>query len=139
MANPLEVYRSQRASAWTRVDMVVALYDEAIKRIDQALEAIERSDLIASRQHGLRILQLIACLRSGVDAQAGNLPQDILRLYNFIDRCVAEGTREHLQYARQVIVPLRDSFQEIRDNVAELERAGEIPPLSFAPQSCCNV
>lgn len=137
MANPFETYRSQRAASWTRVDMVLALYDEAISRIGQALEALDRSEPVVSRQHCLRILQVIACLRSGVDADAGSLPQDILRLYNFIDRCITGGTREDLEVARKIITPIRDSFQEIRDNVAELEQIGEIPPLRFEHESGC--
>lgn len=129
MANPYDVYRNQRRSAWTRADMVLALYDEALKRIDESTQALGRNDQVESRRHGLRLVQLIACLRSGVDPNAGRLPTDILRLYDFVSRCVMSGTLADLDTARNIIAPLRDSFREIRDAAAEMEASGAIPTL----------
>lgn len=127
MNNPYDVYRSQQQSSWTRVDMVVALYDEALSRIDQSTQALGRDDQIEARKQCLRIIQVIACLRSGVDPDAGKLPKNILRLYNFIDLCVTSGKLADLDAARNVLKPIRDSFQEIRDAAAALEHEGAIP------------
>lgn len=129
MANPYEVYRNQRAASWTRVDMVVALYDEAMKRIDDAIQAFVQGNDVQARQHCLRVVQVIACLRSGVDVEAGDLPKDILRLYHFVDRCMTRGRLADLDAARNVLTPLRESYLEIRDSVAELEHEGKIPAL----------
>jgi flagellin-specific chaperone FliS len=139
MSNPFEVYRDQRVASWTRVDMVLTLYDEATNRIDRAIEALDRGDQVDSRQHCLRVLQLIACLRSGVDAEAGKLPHDILRLYNFIDHCITGGTRADLTFARKVLTPIRDSFEEIRDTVADLEQDGGIPSLHLERGNSCTI
>lgn len=139
MANPYDTYRHQRAASWTRVDMIVALYDETLNRIEEATEALNRDNQIESRQQCLRILRLIACLRSGVDAEAGSLSQNVLRLYNFVDRCVTSGTRQDLELARKILSPVRESFHEIRDTVAGLEKAGEIPGLHFQSGAECFV
>lgn len=131
MSNPYEVYKKQRAASWTRVDMVVALYDEAIKKLDHAIVQIENGDDAEAKRSCLRVVQVVACLRSGVDSEAGSLPSDILRLYHFVDRCVTSGQPQDLEAARNVLVPIRDSFLEIRDSAAELEQEGKIPPLQL--------
>lgn len=131
MPNPYEVYRKQRAASWTRVDMVVALYDEAIKQIDDATKALVRNNHVEARQHCLRVVQVIDCLRSGVDEGAGNVPQDILRLYHFVDRCVTSGKLADLDAARNVLTPIRESFLGIRDSAAAMEHEGKIPALQL--------
>lgn len=131
MANPYDVYRDQRQTSWTRVDMVLALYDEALKRIDESTQALDRDDQIDARKQCLRIIQVIACLRSGVDPDAGKLPENLLRLFNFVDQCATSGKRADLDAARNVLVPIRDSFEEIRNTAAALEREGTIPALQI--------
>ena len=48
--NPYKAYQQQRDAGQTRIDDVLALYEQAIRRLDQALACLRSKEREAARQ-----------------------------------------------------------------------------------------
>jgi flagellin-specific chaperone FliS len=133
---PLRTYSQQQGAAgWTRIDMLLALYDGLIDRLRQAVTALEANDAGTAGPMLMRAQTLVMELLAGVNPEAGDpSSRDLLRLYDFIANAIAQGDRRQLESAIRVLVTLREGFQGIRAEAAQLERDGVIPPL-HSPRS----
>jgi flagellar secretion chaperone FliS len=128
--NPYLAYRQTQLHAlpWTRIDLLLALYDKAVERITAAEEALRAGDrpralpLISKAQ--LIVLELAAGVRTDVDAATGT---DMLRLYEFAAHELAAAGIDNLRSALRVLTTLREGFRTIRDEAVTLERTGRIP------------
>lgn len=130
--NPHLAYQRQSPPSWTRIDMLLALFDGGIERCEQALEAMERQDERATRNL-LHKARLIVCgLASGVISDGDPVTTNILRLYEFALHVLKEGGVEEVRGVRNVLSILRDGFQKIRPEAVALEREGVIPPIQEA-------
>ncbi|MEO1980857.1 MAG: hypothetical protein ABGZ24_10105, partial [Fuerstiella sp.] len=61
--NPHLKYRNAKANAWTRIDMLLVIYEAAIEALDRGiaiLESQEHSDLLHARTDAQRKILLIA-------------------------------------------------------------------------------
>ena len=115
-------YRQQQAGAWTRIDMLLALYVRAEETLSQL--AAGAGDAAAQR---LKLVRLLLGIRQGLDFQHGELPQNIDRLCEFIQQQALHGGPDELASAQQVLRTLREAYQAIRDEAADLEASGQIP------------
>ena len=120
-------YRQTYSPGWTRADMVLALFDGAIERLELGAEALRRND----RMTGLRMLtraQLIVCeLAGGVDAGYAHAAT-FLRLYGLASRAIGAATVEEAEAALRILRTMREGVAGIRDEAVRLEREGEVPP-----------
>lgn len=127
--NPHETYQQHRAFAWTRIDMLLALYDGAIERLGQARAAAVRGDVRAATPLLVRSLRIVAELLACLDFRYGELPRNLQRLYEFVLHSISLGTTTHLDAAIRVLSTLREGLAGIRAEGVQLERSGEIPPF----------
>ena len=115
----------------TRIDLLLALYDGAIERLNRAIADLNRGDraaafpLIARAQ--LIVGELTSGVRVGVDPELGT---NMLRLYDFVTHQLRHCDADHLQDAVGVLCTLREGFQTIRPEAVALERSGQIPPVN---------
>ncbi|MGD9856725.1 MAG: flagellar protein FliS [Planctomycetaceae bacterium] len=124
-------YRQASATGWTRVDMLLALYDATLIAVEQgqtASQAHHDKPLIEAR---FRTQRLIAELMSGIDPEQGQLPQNIQRLLAYCLEQICGDTEEEWAAVAAIVTSLRDSFRAIRDQAVQLEQAGQIPPLEL--------
>jgi flagellar protein FliS len=125
--NPHIAYKQQYSVSITRIDQVLALYDGAIDRLEQACAALEGADAKTALRHRVRAQLLVGGLASCLDLSRGELPINLLRLYEFAADSIREGTLEKLRGAINVLRILREGFQKIQPELARLERTGAIP------------
>lgn len=119
--------RSERATGWTRIDLLLAVYDKALGRLDQAEAAIRAGDVGQAIFHMAKAQLAASVLASGVRAGDGNeLGVNMLRLYDFVVRQLTEPTLERVQSARKILANLRTGFEAIRDEANSLERSGKL-------------
>jgi len=129
--NPYRAYQQNRAAGQTRIDIILSLYDQVIGRVQKAIAATDRHDPAAVKH------QLAACslgvggLANALSTNGGEMAVNFLRLYDFVVRCLEEGTASRLKAALDTLQTLRDGFATIRPQAVEMERAGEIPPLDL--------
>lgn len=119
-------YIRQRAGGWTRVEMLIALYEGAIRRL---VESRRQSDEHEARRQRMRTLRIVMELRAGIDQDQGDVAQRIDQLLEFVQHCLLDASTGKLDSAQQVLTTLLSGFEGIRDEANSLEHSGVIPPV----------
>jgi flagellar biosynthetic protein FliS len=126
--NPYRAYQQRASSAWLRIDMILALYDGLIGKLEAARAALTRKDAREVRKLLDKSRLMLGGLVSGVDPSRGELATEFLRLYEFVNHSLTVADLKHLDAALKVLRTLREGLEAIRPEAAELERSGRIPP-----------
>lgn len=126
--NPYQRYaRSEPDTSWTRIDLLLALYDGAIERIDRAKVCLEAGDNNGLISLVSRVQLIVSELAAGVRLDvAEEMGINYLRLYEYVVHQLSEPTAVRLQDARKVLATLREGFEAIRADANELERSGKV-------------
>ncbi len=129
--NPRNAYVLGNAANWTRVNLLVALYDRALHHCEQCVGGDEQSSVgkNAAAFHRLRVLRILMHLRMGLNLHMGELPQRMNELLEFVQDGVISGEAARIQDGMRVLQTLRATYAAMREEAIELERAGEVPPL----------
>ncbi|MBI3090163.1 MAG: flagellar export chaperone FliS [Candidatus Tectomicrobia bacterium] len=109
-----------RAYAETQVrtadtaQLLLLLYDAALRHLAQADEAEQRRDFAAKCEHLTKVQDIIFELRGGIDFGAGELAQRLDQLYLYMLRRLLEGTTkrddEALQEVSRMLRDLREAW-----------------------------
>jgi flagellar protein FliS len=128
--NQLQEYRKNAVNGASPVQLVVMLYDGALRFMEQGRYAMQNGDLVA-QNHNLQkaqriVLELMATLNMD---QGGEVAQNLMALYTFvleqlIDANVKDSTVP-IEHAMKTMSGLRESW-------AELERQSRVPNASEA-------
>jgi flagellar biosynthetic protein FliS len=130
--NPYRAYQQQAQAAWLRIDLLLALYDGLIGKLEAAHAALGKKDAAAAKPLLLKARLMLAGLVSGVDPSRGELATQFLRLYEFVNHCLNLADVKSVEGALRVLRTLRESLEAIRPEAAELERSGQVPPAGAA-------
>ncbi|MEX2288670.1 MAG: flagellar protein FliS [Planctomycetaceae bacterium] len=125
---PREIYQHQRAAEWTRVDMLIALYDAEIDCLKRCQQAYLEHDTVAWKREALYAERIVVELLAGLDLNFGEIPARLQDLYLFVLNGIATGGKQGLDSSIKVLTELRDAFQAIRLEAIALEQSGEISP-----------
>lgn len=128
--NPYTKNQQQAIPNWTRIDMLLALFDGGVERCEQMLAAIERQDDAAAKQLSVKARLIVAGLISGVIADGDPVTTTILRLYEYCLHSLNQGGIEDVRGTLNVLRILREGFQKVRPEAVALERSGVIPPIN---------
>ncbi len=128
--NPYATYQRQTTPTWTRIDMLLALFDGGIERCEQALAAMDRQDHRTAKNLLVKARLIVLGLASGVVADGDPVTTTFLQLYEYAQHALGQGSVEDVQGALKVLRILREGFQKIRAEAVELERRGVIPPIN---------
>ncbi len=131
--NPYQIYQQQQTASTTRIDLLVALYDKAIRHLTQAQEAIERQEASTATSLLLKAQVIVYALASGVDPDHDEASHNMLRLYEFVLHCLGFCEIEKVKDALSVLMILREGLEEIQPKARTLELSGKIPPIKSGP------
>jgi flagellin-specific chaperone FliS len=134
---PTQVYAAHRSTGWTRIEMLLALYDGALDGLSRLEEATRAGNVVAAAQSRLRTARILAGLRAGIDLTRGELPRKIDQLCEFAQHALFSDNPRRVSAAGRVLARLRDGFAAIQQEAIALESRGEIPPL--AAEGCREV
>ena len=112
--NPYSTYMQQQTVGWTRIDLLLALYNGAIERLTKAREELERGDALAATSLLVRAQLIVAELAAGIDLRHGELPRNLLRLYTFAAQRIQLGKTENIDEVLRILNILREGMQGIR-------------------------
>lgn len=129
MSHPLNAYKKQMSVAWTRIEMLLALYNGAISQLNRAIESLAQGDTDAATQNRLKASRIVMEILGGVDMQYGELPANIVRLCTFVISEIGKQDRESLRSAISVLETLRQGFEDIKQEAIALEGEGKIPAI----------
>lgn len=125
-------YRTYQAaeptSGWTRIDLLLALYNKAVERLDAALLALGQGDTTAAVSQMSKTQLIVTELASGVRVDVNpEANTNMLRLYEYVAHELTKPEPLHIGNARKVLVTLREGFEAVRAEANELERSGQLP------------
>jgi flagellar protein FliS len=114
----LAAYRSTQVQSRTPLELVVMLYDGALRFIGTARDAVERRDIAARREALDRAMAIVSELQSTLNMDAGGeLAARLDGLYDYVnDRLITaamQNSVEPLDEARKVLDTLRDGWSTI--------------------------
>jgi flagellar protein FliS len=123
----LSTYRQTQVQSRTPLELVVMLYDGALKFLHQARAAIERNDIAARRDASSRALAIINELQSTLNmAEGGEIAQRLDELYGFTNARILQAAADNsvvpLDDAIRVLGMLRESWVTIASPPVETVR-----------------
>lgn len=119
-------YQTQNLVNWTRIDMLLALYDRAI---EHCRAYCDNADQAARELHRVRAIRIVMHLRLGLNLELGEVPQRVAQLLEFVHHCLLNGGAASVGDGCKILTTLREGFGGIQEEAIELERRGEIPPV----------
>jgi flagellar protein FliS len=111
--NPLQAYRQNQVETAAPAQLVVLMYDGALKAVKKATVAMEKKDHVTANRELLRAQDIVLTLREGLDHAAGEVADNLDRLYDYL-------------YSRLIQANLRkdpSALGEVTDVLAQLRPA----------------
>ena len=130
--NPYKAYQHNRTASQTRIDITLSLYEEIMGRMENALAALRSQDQTAANKHLAASHLGVTALASAFDVRSGELAFNLLRLYEFVGRCLMAATTTKIEAALVVLRNLYEGFLQVRSEAVALERSGIISPVDEA-------
>jgi flagellar secretion chaperone FliS len=126
--NPYKKYDcSEPTIGWTRIEMLLALYDGAISRLTKAEMALSNGDVPVATPYVAKAQLIVSELSAGVRTEFNEeMGTNILRLYEFVVNELRSVRRQNVSNAKKILVILREGFETIREDANKLERSGEL-------------
>lgn len=114
----LNAYRQTEVQSRTPLELVVMLYDGALRFLAVAHDAVVRHDIPARRDAISRVLAIVSELQSTLDLERGGVvAADLDNLYAYITTRVMDAAAKNdtapLDDARRLLETLRDAWQTI--------------------------
>ena len=127
--NPHLKYKTVQSYSWTRVDMLILVYDQAVSALSEGARLLEQNRKAELPAVKLRAMKTLLAIAEGLNLQRGELPIQVLRLVVFALDQVRIESAEAWRSAESVISTLRAGFLEIQDEARKDEYEGRIPSL----------
>ncbi len=117
-ARALQGYRTAQAQTSSPLELVVMLYDGALRFLADAERAMATGDLPARGIAVGKALAIVHQLQATLDmSKGGDVAAELDRLYDFIQDRLLRVTREHdasaLAEAQRVLTSLADAWRHI--------------------------
>jgi flagellar secretion chaperone FliS len=111
-------YRTVDAQSRSPLELVVMLYDGAIRFLGDALDADQRKDVWARARAVSKALAIVGELRSTLNVEeGGDMAVDLDRLYDYMmTRLLEVSTKRDasgLQEVRQLLVTVREGWVQV--------------------------
>lgn len=113
--NPYQTYQNNSIFTASPEELILMLYNGAIKFCNQAVEAIEQNNIPKSNEYILKAQKIISELRVTLDKKYP-VAEDMDRMYEFIYHLLVQANIskdvEKLNTATQFIREFRDTWRE---------------------------
>jgi len=119
----LASYRQTQVQSRTPLELVVMLYDGALKFMSAARDAIERRDIPARRDAISRALAIVSELQSTLNMeQGGELARSLDDLYGYANMRLLDAASQNdvapINEVHKLFTTLREAWSEIATPVA---------------------
>lgn len=121
--NGLNAYRKTEVQSRTPLELVVMLYDGALRFIGVAKDAIHRGDIRGRSEAISRALAIVSELQSTLDVErGGEMAASLDDMYRYVTQRLVQSTikndAEPLEEVKRLLETLRDGWQQIAANAA---------------------
>lgn len=130
--NPYQKYRRQEeTTGWTRMDLLLALYDKALERLDRAEAALRSGDEPTAITQMAKTQLIVTELAAGVRVEVNpEVNTNMLRLYEHVVTELSKPQLKGIENARKILRTLREGFEGVRAEANEMERTGKVPSMN---------
>ncbi|MFV0443361.1 MAG: hypothetical protein ACK5Q5_07305 [Planctomycetaceae bacterium] len=130
--HPHNAYRRSRAETWTRIEMLLEIYDACLTSLHAGRDALQHTPTSQlAPQIILKAQQRLLLLLEGVNVQHNPSGVPMQQLLSACVQWVARPDIRGWQAAIRIITQFREAFQTIRAEASQLELTGAIPPLDW--------
>jgi flagellar protein FliS len=138
--NPYQQYRATKVETAGSVDLVVMLYQGAVRFIRLGIEALERDDAKTAHTNLVRAQDIVVELLGSLNREeGGEIAGQLAGIYDYcFRRLVLANVRKDTAPAREVARILRDlgsAWQEIAGQQRQAQSQGKAAALGSAPMS----
>lgn len=125
-SNALSAYRETRIKTASQGQLIVMLYDEAVKQLDLALEILDRETggkkdparIEARNKAVVKAQQIVTELMASLDFETGGeIARNLFSLYNWFNRELLQANiaadAPRVRAVRTMVDELRSAWQEI--------------------------
>jgi len=116
--NPYERYKQTRVETAGPLQLIIMLYDGAIRFTRQAAHAIEERDYEKANEYLKRAQDIIDELNFSLNLEAGDIAKNLQQLYEFINHQLVQANVKKdaasLQSVERILVTLRSAWDELR-------------------------
>ncbi|MBF0367976.1 MAG: flagellar export chaperone FliS [Magnetococcales bacterium] len=142
MSYGLRSYKTSRAHTASREDLLILLYEGAIRFLERSIAEKEAGELSAHKMSLRRGLCIIAELQNTLDFQeGGDLALQLFELYGFmLDRLTKANLTQDVSHIQKVIRHLTTLLEGWREAVRQVKKDG-LPgqqPAATAPIDPAN-
>lgn len=117
-------YRKHQVHGDSRIDLLLRLYRTAIRRIEEAQQQWEQSPHASQTTVAcLKAANVVQGIESGLDLSQGEVPHNIARLCNFVNRQLLQPSAEGFASSIRVLKTLQSSFEAIREDALQVEKS----------------
>ncbi|MEL6107233.1 MAG: hypothetical protein AAFU85_14425 [Planctomycetota bacterium] len=116
--------RRSLKAGWSRVDLLLEIYDRAINSIKACAIADETGDTQAFADHSIAAQKALLAIHSGLKPDEDEVAFNIARLLLFATDAME---KREFDSAVKVLEDLRGGFAAVAEEVNQLEREGTIP------------
>jgi flagellar secretion chaperone FliS len=128
--NPHLKYKQNSSLAWTRIDMLLVVYNLTVAALDEGARLIEENRTAELTPVRIRAMRRLVAIADGLDLNQEGLPIQILRLVEFSLEQIRSDSAKAWRAAAEVISTVREGFSEIQDEARNDECEGRIPALT---------
>lgn len=130
--DPRTHYKSSQAHSWTRIDMLLHVYDHAIRAVKEGAGALSRKENIDNKLLRIDAQSKVMLIVDGLSPDQGSVPQNILRICEFVIDITCGNDAKAWTTAAEMLEVIRSGFDEIKEQARVAEAEGKIPALDFA-------
>lgn len=113
--NEYQKYKMQSVNTMTKGEMLLLLYDELIKRLNQAQFALEKKEYEVFEKAVGRCSEIVQYLKKTLNMEY-EISRDLRKMYDFflyeISRLQAGRNIEVVHELKPLVIELRDAFKE---------------------------
>ncbi len=115
MSNPYDAYRKVQFETADPGQLLLMLYQGAVKSLDLADTALTRGDLVASNKEIIRTQNILLELLGSLDYSHGDIPQTLSELYTYLYQALIEANVRKdlgtLRRVRGIVARLREAWE----------------------------
>ena len=126
--NPYQQYRATKVETAGSVDLVVMLYQGAVKFVRLGIDGLDRNDSQAAHTSFLRAQDIVAELMSSLDREKGGaIASQLASVYDYcFRRLILANVKRDRDAAREVIGILRDLGTAWQQIAVQQRQAGAV-------------
>ncbi|TCK60711.1 flagellar export chaperone FliS [Seleniivibrio woodruffii] len=128
MQSPYKNYIKQEVEGATKGKLVLLLYDGAIKFMRVAVKAIDEKNVQEAHNNIMKAQNIIYELMSTLNMDAGDISQNLLRLYDFMVWQLIEANKDKNKEKVESVIKLMSNLREAWREVIQKEEGAAAKP-----------